>query len=88
MEANASRYRGKAPDEIAWTDPERQTRAVKEYLAALEAETEPNPDRKLPKVILSQRSLLGLDGKGQQAGAVRLWAQLSHRHRQRDHCRR
>jgi hypothetical protein len=51
MEANASRYRGKAPDEIAWTDPERQTRAVKEYLAALEAETEPNPDRKLPKVI-------------------------------------
>jgi hypothetical protein len=27
------------------------TRAVKEYLAALEAETEPNPDRKLPKVI-------------------------------------
>ena len=51
MEANASRYRGKAPDEIAWAEPERQTRAVKEYLAALEAETEPNPDRKLPKVI-------------------------------------
>ena len=43
--------RGKAPDEIAWAEPERQTRAVKEYLAALEAETEPNPDRKLPKVI-------------------------------------
>jgi IS5 family transposase len=51
MEANASRYHGKAPDEIAWTEPERQTRAVKEYLAALEAETEPNPDRKPPKVI-------------------------------------
>jgi hypothetical protein len=51
MEANASRYRGKAPDEIAWAEPERQTRAVKKYLAALEAETEPNPDRKLPKVI-------------------------------------
>jgi transposase len=51
MEANASRYRGKASDEIAWAEPERQTRAVKEYLAALEAETEPNPDRKLPKVI-------------------------------------
>jgi transposase len=51
MEANASRYHGKAPDEIEWAEPERQTRAVKEYLAALEAENEPNPDGKPPKVI-------------------------------------
>jgi transposase len=51
MEANASRYHGKAPDEIVWAQPERQTRAVREYLAALEAEPEPNPDRKPPKVI-------------------------------------
>jgi transposase len=51
MEANASRYHGKAPDEIVWAEPERQTRAVKEYLAALEPEVEPNPDRKPPKVI-------------------------------------
>jgi len=51
MEANASRYHGKAPDEIDWAEPERQTRAVKEYLTALEAESEPNPDRKPPKVI-------------------------------------
>ena len=51
MEASASRYHGKAPDEIAWAEPERQTRAVQEYLAALEAETEPNPDRKPPKLI-------------------------------------
>ena len=51
MEANASRYHGKAPDEIEWVEPERQTRAVKEYLAALEAESDPNPDRKPPKVI-------------------------------------
>jgi transposase len=51
MEANASRYHGKAPDEIEWAEPERQTRAVKEYLAALEAEVESNPDRKPPKVI-------------------------------------
>jgi transposase len=51
MEANASRYRGKAPDEITWTEPEGQTRAVREYLAALEAEVEPNPDRKPPKLI-------------------------------------
>ena len=51
MEANASRYHGKAPDEIVWAEPARQTRAVREYLAALEAENEPNPDRKPPKVI-------------------------------------
>jgi transposase len=51
IEANASRYHGKAPDEIAWAEPERRTRAVKEYLAALEAEAEVDPDRKPPKVI-------------------------------------
>src|SRR6516165_8484926 len=51
MEANASRYHGKAPDEIVWAEPERQTRAVREYLAGLKAENEPNPDRKPPKVI-------------------------------------
>jgi transposase len=51
MEANASRYHGKAPDEMVWAEPEQQTRAVKEYLAALEADNEPNPDRKPPKVI-------------------------------------
>ena len=28
MEANASRYHGKTPDEITWAEPERQTRAV------------------------------------------------------------
>jgi hypothetical protein len=28
MEANASRYHGKAPDEIDWTDARRQKRAV------------------------------------------------------------
>jgi transposase len=38
MEANASRYHGKAPNELDWTDAQRQKRAVAEYLAALEAE--------------------------------------------------
>jgi transposase len=38
MEANASRYHGKAPDELDWTDAQRQKRAVAEYLAALESE--------------------------------------------------
>jgi len=38
MEANASRYHGKAPDELDWTEKQRQKRAVAEYLAALKAE--------------------------------------------------
>jgi hypothetical protein len=37
-----------APDKIVWT--RRQTREVKEYLEVLEAEAEPNPDRKPAKV--------------------------------------
>jgi transposase len=40
MEANASRYHGKAPDELDWTDAQRQRRAVAEYLAGLEAEAQ------------------------------------------------
>ena len=65
LEANASRYHGKAPDELDWTDAQRQKRAVAEYLAGLDAEahkddttgTNPDegshgkPDRKTPKVI-------------------------------------
>src|SRR4030081_703258 len=47
MEANASRYHGKAPDEIDWTEKQRQKRAVAEYLAALEARAVDQP----PKVI-------------------------------------
>ena len=47
IEANASRYHGQSPDEIDWSLPERQTRAVAEFLAALDEE---NPQT-LPKVI-------------------------------------
>lgn len=50
MEADASRYHGKAPDEIDWSLPARQTRAVAEFLAALDDE-DPDADRKLPKAI-------------------------------------
>jgi transposase len=50
MEADASRYHGKAPDEINWLAPERQTRAVSEFLAGLDDE-HPNADRTPPKVI-------------------------------------
>jgi transposase len=45
MEANASRYHGKAPDELDWTDAQRQRRAVAEYLAGLEAEAQVHEDR-------------------------------------------
>jgi IS5 family transposase len=51
LEANPSRHHGKAPDELDWTDKQRRTRAVAAYLAALDEPTEPNPDRKAPKVI-------------------------------------
>ena len=51
MEASASRYHGKAPDEIAWALADRQSRAVKEYLAGLDVDAQPNPDRKPPKLI-------------------------------------
>lgn len=50
IEADASRYRGKAPDEIDWSLPERQTRAAAEFLAGLDDE-DAEANRKLPKVI-------------------------------------
>ena len=50
MEADASRYHGKAPDEIDWSAPERQTRAAAEFLAGLDDE-DPDANRKPPKVI-------------------------------------
>jgi transposase len=50
MEADASRYHGKAPDEIDWSAPERQTRAVAEFLGALDDE-DLDADRKVPKAI-------------------------------------
>jgi transposase len=50
IEADASRYHGKAPDEIDWSAPKRQTRAVAEFLTALD-DDDADADRKLPKVI-------------------------------------
>lgn len=50
IEADASRYHGKAPDEIDWSKPERQTRAVTEFLSGLD-DDDPNADRTIPKVI-------------------------------------
>jgi len=50
MEANASRYHGKPPDDIDWSAPDRQTRAAAEFLAGLDDE-DPDANRNLPKVI-------------------------------------
>src|SRR5436190_1415219 len=50
IEADASRYHGKPPDEIDWSLPERQTRAAAEFLAGLDDE-DPDANRRLPKVI-------------------------------------
>jgi transposase len=38
IEANASRYHGKAPTDLDWTDAQRQQRAVADYLTSLDAE--------------------------------------------------
>ena len=50
MEADASRYHGQAPGETDWSAPERQTRAVAEFLSSFDDEGS-DADRKLPKVI-------------------------------------
>jgi hypothetical protein len=50
MEADASRYHGKAPGEIDWSLSGRQTRAAAEFLGGLEDE-DPDANRKLPKAI-------------------------------------
>src|SRR5258708_4704205 len=64
-----SRYRGKAPDELDWTNAQRQKRAVAEYLAALaEAGSQDETERG--------------DGDGSDGGRERLtssivWSTLS-----------
>ena len=50
IEANASRYHGKAPAEIDWSVPELQTRAAAEFLGGLDG-GEPHAKRKPPKLI-------------------------------------
>jgi transposase len=51
IEANASRFQRIEGAEVNWTDKQRASRPVREYLAALESETSPtNPERK-PKAM-------------------------------------
>jgi hypothetical protein len=56
MEANASRYHGKAPGELAWTDAQRQKRAVAEYLAGLEAGSRKRLPRLHAQATMAHRS--------------------------------
>jgi transposase len=51
IEADASRYHGEAPDEIDWSKIEKPSRAVREYLDALDEAGELEAGRKRPKVI-------------------------------------
>jgi hypothetical protein len=55
IEADASRYHGKAPGDIDWSALERQTRAVAEFLTAFDEEGA-DAERKPPKVISDPNS--------------------------------
>ena len=51
IEANASRFQRVEGSEVEWTDEQRASRPVREYLAALDGEHAPtNPERK-PKAL-------------------------------------
>jgi transposase len=63
IEADASRYHGKALDEIDWSEPKHQTRAVEEFLSGLDDDA-PNAERKITKGNLTHRSVLRVDGEG------------------------
>jgi transposase len=51
IEADASRYHGLEPEKIDWSAVERPSRAVREYLEALNGAEELEVGRKAPKVI-------------------------------------
>jgi transposase len=51
IEADASRYHGVEPEKIDWNAIEKPSRAVREYLDALDRAEEPGDGRKTPKVI-------------------------------------
>ena len=49
MEANASRYHGKAPDEIVWAEPERQTGIAPVFVELCEAVVAVNDVKRLSR---------------------------------------
>ena len=52
MEADANRYPRNTPDELNWTDAQRQKRAVAEYLAGREAEAQVWPGSRWPQMAI------------------------------------
>jgi predicted ABC-type transport system involved in lysophospholipase L1 biosynthesis ATPase subunit len=56
-----------AREDLAWTDKQRQARAVVEYLAALDEVAEPNPDRTRPELIVADEPTSALDRHHQAA---------------------
>ena len=69
IQADASRYHGLEPEKIDWSSLERPTRAVREYLDALDVAEEPEPGRK-PRGNLAIRPGVSLHGQGQRARSV------------------
>ena len=85
IEADASRFRQIKGDEIEWTEAQRASHPVGEYLAALDGAHPPtNPARK-PKGAVARRPDGGLDDARAPQGDVRLQSQLPDRHGTRRH---
>ena len=63
-----------APGETDWSAPERQTRAVAEFLSVSTMKGLTRTET--AKGDLADGPLLGLDGEGEQAGPIWLWPQL------------
>jgi len=51
IEADASRFKRVSGEDAQWVEPARQTRAVREYLAALDTENSPNNPEREPSAL-------------------------------------
>src|SRR5436190_4372004 len=51
IEADASRFKRVSGEDAQWVEPVRQTRAVREYLAALDTENSPNNPEREPSAL-------------------------------------
>ena len=79
IEAHASRFQRVEGSEVEWTDEQRASRPVREYLAALDGAHAPtNPERK-PKSAVACGPGGGLDHARAAQGDVRLQPQRNGR---------
>ncbi len=74
MEADASRYHGLAPNEIDWNKVERPSRAVREYLDALDEAGGLEPGRKIPKVVSPSDPASAWTAKANKRVQFWIWA--------------